>query len=43
MIEIECRDINTTLCKECDDILQTVSKSILQKHGERASGVAKEF
>lgn len=43
MIEVECSDINKQLCKDCDDIVYTLSKAILTKNADRATSIYKEF
>jgi dynein heavy chain len=43
MVQVECQDINKQLCKECDDIVYLLCKSILNRNSERATSIYKEF
>lgn len=43
MVEVDCSDINKLLCKECDDIINTLCVAIRNKNLDRATTVYKEF
>ena len=43
MVEVDCSEINKSLCKECDEIIKKLNNHIMTRSQERAQKLSRDF